>query len=162
MPTVSQPGTNLEKFIEDHLKVKLDQYCDLPDGVLGITQFQTRRSPTISISRALTELAECDSPRAGAIGRWRATMAHEAAHVVLHRYLFEPGLALIPTSREDTPRVERGGLMRCLTGDVSPVHGTNWAQVRRKPNWKNVRPTGEWLRFSMGYSYVQTHPFPAG
>lgn len=139
IPPASRPVTDLERFIEEHLKVKLDQYCDLPDGVLGISQFQARRSPTISISRGLTELAECDTPPAGALGRWRATMAHEAAHVLLHRYLFEPGLAPHAPSGLDAPKKESTGLMRCLTGDVVPVNDNNWAQVRRKSDWREVQ-----------------------
>lgn len=139
VPSMSQPVTDLERFIEDHLKVKLDQYCDLPEGVLGLSQFQPRRSPTISISRELTELAECEHPPAGAVGRWRATMAHEAAHVVLHRYLFEPGLTPQMSSEVTAPHKVTTGLMRCLTRDVAPVNDKNWAQVRRKPDWREVQ-----------------------
>lgn len=66
------------------------------------------------------------------------TMAHEA-DVVLHRYLFEPGLAQLMPVGAGTPVRQRTGLMGCLTRDVAPVNDKNWEQVRRKPDWREVQ-----------------------
>src|SRR5215510_9945552 len=85
MPSPDDPVTDLERLIEGHLNARLDQYADLPEGVLGATQFDARGRPAVSISRALTEAAEQDPPGPGQLGRWRATLAHEGAHIFLHR-----------------------------------------------------------------------------
>src|SRR5574342_521216 len=91
--TPAAPITDLEKFIEIHLKAGLDQYADLPDDVLGLTQFRPGKPPAVSINAELTSAAVDNSAAApGLYGRWRATLAHEATHVLLHRYLYEPDL----------------------------------------------------------------------
>ena len=77
MPSPDNPVTDLERLIEGHLKAQLDQYAQLPEGVLGITQFGARRR-AVSISSALTEAAEEDPPRPGQVGRWRATLAQSS------------------------------------------------------------------------------------
>jgi hypothetical protein len=38
MPPPDDPVTDLERFIEEHLKAQLDQYAQLPEGVLGLTR----------------------------------------------------------------------------------------------------------------------------
>jgi hypothetical protein len=43
MPSPDDPVTDLERLIEGHLKAQLDQYAQLPEGVLGVTQFDVRR-----------------------------------------------------------------------------------------------------------------------
>ena len=79
---------DLESLVEDHLKLQLDQHAPLDADVLGMTEFRTRRPPKISINADLTgAFDEGESP--GIEGRWRATVAHEVAHVLLHRMLFE-------------------------------------------------------------------------
>ena len=70
MPWPDDPVTDLERLIEGHLKAQLDQYAQLPEGVLGLTRFGARR-PVVSISSALTEAAEEDPPLPGKVGRWR-------------------------------------------------------------------------------------------
>jgi hypothetical protein len=90
MPPPDQPVVNLERFIERHMKVALVQYASLEPSILGVTEFFVDNAPRISINKDLTgsALDEDDSPP-GLLGRWRATLAHEAAHVLLHRTLYE-------------------------------------------------------------------------
>jgi hypothetical protein len=89
MPTVASCAVDLERFIEAHLRAALDQYAELPDGVLGVTEFIPGRPPRISINRDLSGVLEDEDPLPGSVGRLRATLAHEAAHVLLHRVLYE-------------------------------------------------------------------------
>ena len=90
-PSAATPVVDIERLIERHLRASLDQYADLEPGVLGLTEFLVGRPPKISINRSLTGSAlDEDETQSGVFGRWRATLAHEAAHVLLHRELFEP------------------------------------------------------------------------
>ncbi|MFD3458235.1 ImmA/IrrE family metallo-endopeptidase [Nocardia fluminea] len=141
MPTPSSPVTDLERFIEVHLKAALDQYADLPDGVLGVTQFAAGRPPMVSINGKLTESVEVEDENQGLLGRWRATLAHEASHVLFHRYLFEPEMAqLVAGSRApDGSALQRAGAVRCLHRDVAPTSTTEWKAVRRRSDWKEVQ-----------------------
>ena len=79
---------NLEAFAERACGVALDQHAVLPDRVLGVTVFGSRARPHILINRALTEAADRRGAPLEAIGRWRATLAHEIGHVLLHRGLY--------------------------------------------------------------------------
>lgn len=140
MPSLSQPVTDLERFIEGHLNAELDQYAELPDDVLGLTQFQARRRPVVSINSKLTEKAESETANPGAVGRWRATMAHEATHILLHRYLFDPEMAqLVGAQVGSTAPGERAGLMRCLHRDVVPVSTRDVSQARRRRDWREIQ-----------------------
>ena len=88
-PTSIDPAVDIESFIEFYLHATLDQHAKLDADVLGETRFAKRRQPAVFINRELTEQAEGKLPPSGILGRWRATLAHEAAHVVLHRPLYE-------------------------------------------------------------------------
>jgi hypothetical protein len=130
MPTLSSPVTDLERFIENYLRCSLDQYGDLPAEVLGITAFRRGQKPAITINKNLTgsALDEDDSPP-GILGRWRATVAHEACHVLLHRILYDldPDQGeLFSTSTEGGPQ-----LMRCLKRDVG--------YAARQADWREVQ-----------------------
>jgi Zn-dependent peptidase ImmA (M78 family) len=71
-----------------------------------------------------------DHSAAGVLGRWRATLAHEAAHVIMHRVLFE----LSPCAEElfaggSAPASAR--LMRCLKRNVLfRGGGSDWREVQ--------------------------------
>ena len=130
LPTTSEPVTELERFVESHLRCPLDQYAELPSEVLGVTEFRRGQPPAISINRNLTgsALDEDESPP-GVVGRWRATVAHEATHVVLHRVLFEfdehQGELFTP------PAATEPQLMRCLKRDVGyTARGGDWREVQ--------------------------------
>lgn len=131
LPSVDQPVIELERFVEAHLQAPLDQYADLPADVLGVTEFRSGQRPAIVINRDLTGAALDDEEAApGVHGRWRATVAHEAAHVLLHRMLFESDLnqgSLFP----DATVAERGALMRCLKRDVGHARTpSDWREVQ--------------------------------
>jgi IrrE N-terminal-like domain len=138
MPTSEDPVTDLERLIERHLGAQLDQYAQLPDGVLGLTKFSGRRAQVL-ISSMLTEAAEEEPPRPGRVGRWRATLAHEASHIFLHRYLFDADMAPLSNRRTEESTVGGGIVMRCLHRDVAPVETRDWKRMRRRPDWREVQ-----------------------
>ncbi len=121
---------DVEAFIERHLAASLDQYADLPADVLGLTEFAPRKAPAVRINADLTGSAmDSDWCPPGVEGRWRATLAHEAAHVVLHRMLFDVDLnqeSLFPN-----PTNQESRLHRCLKRDVA--HRT------RPADWREVQ-----------------------
>jgi hypothetical protein len=138
MPWPDDPVTDLERLIEEHLKAQLDQYAQLPEGVLGLTRFGGSR-PLVSISSALTEAAEEDPPRPGKVGRWRATLAHEASHILMHRYLFDPAMAPLASRSPDKAPAADGAVMRCLHRDVNDVRTQDWAHAGRRQDWREVQ-----------------------
>jgi hypothetical protein len=128
-PTVTAPVAELERFIESHLHVDLDQYAELPAGVLGLTRFHERGMPSIAISGELTDHAASGAP--GAHGRWRATLAHEAGHVLLHRYLFDPDLAQSQGGGLPTGELPRTGEVACLHRDIlEQPRSRDWREVQ--------------------------------
>lgn len=93
-----QPGpsaVDIEQFLEIHLNAMVDYAGDLPPSDLGYTEFTT--PPRVVVSRTLTDLAPAHGTSLGLRGRWRATLAHEAAHILLHA-----GLGLVGSS---TPKL---------------------------------------------------------
>lgn len=128
-PSGDTPAVDIEKFIERHLRVVLDQHAELPDDVLGVTEFITGKQPRIAINKDLTRWAlDDDMSPPGSLGRWRATLAHEAAHVLLHRSLFEPPegtLALFADGPAPTPK-----LHRCLKREVTFRPASDWREVQ--------------------------------
>ena len=129
LPTASDPVVDLEAFLEFGLRVKLDLHAPLEPEVLGVTDFVRNERPLVSISSGLTAEAEKTKPLHGTRGRWRATLAHEGSHVVLHRRLFEAPAeqgVLFDVDEVDTPR-----MMRCLARDVSfgRCH-SDWREVQ--------------------------------
>ena len=116
-PSPERPSVDIERFIEGHLRVSLDQHADLEPSVLGLTEFYVDGPPRILINRDLSDAIDDDNTPLGVRGRWRATMAHEASHVVMHRVLFElsdgqEGLFRVATA------VQPARLMRCLKKGV--------------------------------------------
>ena len=129
-PTPANPVTDLERFIESHLKVDLDQFADLPADVLGLTRFAPHKAPSIQINTGLTEAAEGEHAAPGAVGRWRATLAHEAAHVFLHKYLFDPEFIQSELPGV-TGQLPRAGDVRCLNRDVDvSARPKDWREVQ--------------------------------
>lgn len=127
--TADAPAVDVEAFIEGHLMASLDQYADLERDVLGLTEFRKGTVPLVRINRDLTGSAmdgEWCPP--GIHGRWRATLAHEASHVVLHRMLFE-------LNPDQTALFEEGDrpplLFRCLKREVAyQSGGRDWREVQ--------------------------------
>src|SRR5690349_16786410 len=86
LPDPPRCDVDIEKLVETHLGAEVDYGVELPEDVLGYTEF--RDPPLIAVNRDLTDAATATGASAGLVGRWRATIAHEAAHVVLHAPLF--------------------------------------------------------------------------
>jgi hypothetical protein len=86
-PMPEHPVIDIERFLEYHLHAVLDQYANLEKDVLGVTSFTAGQHPKIEINSDLT--GAIDEENISSLGRWRATLAHEGAHVILHRPLFE-------------------------------------------------------------------------
>lgn len=129
-PTEEDPAVDLERFIQA-LGVRLDQYGDLEPSVLGQTEFYPDGSTRILINRDLTGAIDDDYTPPGVRGRWRATMAHEASHVLMHRVLFEVNkdqgsLFRIPANAEAKQ------LMRCLKKNVlfRGSSASDWREVQ--------------------------------
>ncbi len=84
-PTLpDRPATDVEAFCERHLGVVPD-YTWVPRGVLGATEFTARGEVRLQVSAELSLRAE---RHAAAETLLRSTLAHEAAHILLHRLLF--------------------------------------------------------------------------
>jgi hypothetical protein len=132
MATADEPAVDMERFLEGHLGVDLDQYAPLDSEVLGVTEFRQGAPPKVSINKELTGSALDDGDSQGGIlGRWRATLAHEAAHVLLHRILFEVNLdqGNLFGGSESVGGAQK--LMRCLKREVSyGASGKDWREVQ--------------------------------
>lgn len=133
LPTGASPVVDIEAFIERHLGARLDQYSDLEPEVLGLTEFRAGQRPRVAINRDLTGAALDDEEQPpGILGRWRATLAHEAAHILMHRSLHEPpaGQLQLFAQERDDPSVL--ALMRCLKRDVSfaDARAYDWREVQ--------------------------------
>ena len=132
MPGLDDPVVDLEKFVEGHLKAHFDPYAELDFSVLGETEFRIGAPPEVSINKNLTGAAlDDDFSDLGLLGRWRATVAHEATHVLVHRCLFnlnddQPSLFDDPEPAE--PVVKH--LQRCLKRDVLFRGGGEWKEVQ--------------------------------
>ena len=84
-PTLpDSPAVDVDAFVELHLGL-VPEYTWLPRGVLGATEFRADGTMRMQIAAELSDRAERD-PRAETL--LRSTVAHEAAHVLLHRVLF--------------------------------------------------------------------------
>ena len=129
-PCLADSVVDLESLLEIQFGVKLDLHAVLDDDVLGVTHFLSGKKPLVSINKDLTSQAETGEAPSGIFGRWRATMAHEAGHVVLHRGLveepYEQGSFFSEITKEST-----SSLLRCLKRDVSFRRGDyDWKEVQ--------------------------------
>jgi hypothetical protein len=75
---------DVDGFVENHLGIVPD-FVPLPEGVQGATDFSRDGSVRMRISALLSERAMDESAAERLL---RTTLAHEAAHVLLHRILF--------------------------------------------------------------------------
>lgn len=131
MPTLTDCSVDIESFLERHLKVRCDQYAPLPPDVLGLTQFRAGQKPWVRINQDLTQTALDDEDRPDwLLGRWRATLAHEASHVILHACLFasDPNQGTL-FAMDDEP--EEHNLHRCLKQNVLfRGQASDWREVQ--------------------------------
>jgi hypothetical protein len=133
LPSLDSPVVNVERFVESHLNVQFDPYATLPAVVLGQTDFRVGERPLVMINADLTDAAldDEDCPL-GLQGRWRATVAHEGCHVILHRCLFNLNASqgtLFELS--DGPEEPVNRLQRCLKRDVNYARlASDWREVQ--------------------------------
>ena len=125
----SDAVVDLEALLEFHLEVKLDLYAELEPDLLGVTEFATGMQPLVKINRELTAQVDENYGSGGILGRWRATLAHEAAHVILHRRIVdhpsEQG-TLFSHGRES-----RTKSTRCLERNIQFTRGSgDWKEVQ--------------------------------
>lgn len=120
-----RPGpVRIDRLIEKAFDVVPD-YGDLPAGVLGLSQFVDGRVDRIVVSGALDRTGTLVSDR-----RVRATLAHEAGHVLLHSELFK-------ADSESSPLFGDWGEPRApkvLCRDIGPArqvaHQTEWYEYQ--------------------------------
>jgi hypothetical protein len=74
----------IDRFIEKRFKISIS-YDDLPNGILGFTEFGNNGVASIVVAKALDD----DSRRSER--RIRTTLAHEAGHGLLHMHLMALG-----------------------------------------------------------------------
>jgi hypothetical protein len=132
MPTEADCVVDLETLVDSHLHVSLfDQHADLPADVLGVTEFHPRKPPKVRINKDLTGIIEGDWIPPGIEGRWRATVAHEAAHVILHRMLFDEDLDQASLFGAGDTLPAKPTLQRCLKRDLKHRTGNyDWREVQ--------------------------------
>jgi hypothetical protein len=131
LPAMEDPVVDIERLLERHLHVELDQYADLSPDVLGLTEFRPGQAPRVLINKDLTGSAmDADWVPPGIEGRWRATLGHEGVHVVLHRALFELNAdqgSLFGTEAGTS----RAQMMRCLKREVAfGARASDWREVQ--------------------------------
>jgi hypothetical protein len=129
LPSHDKPAVDIERLIQA-LGVRMDQYAELESEVLGLTEFYKGAPPKIFINRDLTGAIDDDDTTPGIRGRWRATMAHEACHVLMHRILFELNDSQAQLFANDGGH-EPKQLMRCLKRNVLfRGRTTDWREVQ--------------------------------
>jgi len=94
LPSSPEP-IRVERFIVKRFNVHPD-YDNLPDGVLGFTEFGPNGVQGITISKALSEEGGKVAER-----RINTTLAHEAGHGLLHAHLFVLGENFQPLFGKD-------------------------------------------------------------
>jgi hypothetical protein len=121
MPDPPRCEVDIEALVETHLGAEVDYGAAMPDEVLGYTEF--RAVPLIAVSRSLTDAATASGAGLGTVGRWRATIAHEGAHVILHSALFGAGA--------DQPGRPNTRPIRCpRTSFEAPAICGDWREVQ--------------------------------
>ena len=112
---------DVEALLENELGAAVDYSAKLAPSVLGFTIFE--RPPRVVVNVTLTDGATRPNAPPGLLGRWRATIAHEAAHILLHARLYDldpkvPGRASVQP-------------VRCLRTTVE--------QEQSKSDWREVQ-----------------------
>lgn len=119
MPTTERPVVDVEALIERHLGARLDQFAALDADVLGVTHFLRGTRPKVEINADLTNAAEDDGSPTSVRGRWRITLAHEGAHIVLHRADMEAPEQM--SLFGNTSSTDEARLHQCLKRDLALV-----------------------------------------
>ncbi len=133
VPTPDSPSVDIETFVDAHLGIRFEQYAELEPEVLGVTEFIAGERPRIRINQDLTGSALDEGETLlGILRRWRATLAHEASHVLLHRSLFVENQNQGSLFAEDVESMSvPPRLFRSLKRDVSFVNrGSDWREIQ--------------------------------
>lgn len=117
MPTPGSGSVDIEDFVEHYLGARLDAGAHLEVDVLGTTEFRRGEPPVIRVNRVLTDAAFEVDEYSGTLGRWRATLAHEATHVLIHPLLFELNPA--QEAMFDNDGSSDGDVVLCLKRDTT-------------------------------------------
>lgn len=162
-PSSVDPAFDVEAFLENYLKVKLDIYAPLDGDELGATYFARGRRPSVMVSKDLTRRAEADDAAVGIVGRWRATLAHEAAHVILHRNLYEQPPEQRAFRFYDDDGVDPT-LMRCLERNITFRIATyDWREYQANQGMAALLMPGslfsEVTQNIVGADYAEDLPF---
>lgn len=131
-PTSEQPIVDIERFLESHLCAKVDQYADLEKDVLGVTSFKAGQNPTVEINKDLTgAVFDQGDDNVSLFGRWRATLAHEGSHIILHRPLFELSMIQGNLFRESEDISSKEVVIKCYKKNVGFSRGqTDWREFQ--------------------------------
>lgn len=98
---------DVETFLEKHLGCGLDKDASLPEDVMGEVIFRPGKRTCVKINAGLTY--DMENPEAAwQVGRWRMTVAHESAHVILHGPLY-----LNQGAQDDLWEQQFGQVHRC-------------------------------------------------
>lgn len=81
LPTTPEP-IRVDRFIEKRFNI-VPEYDDVPDGILGFTEFGAKGPEAVVVSRLLAEEGGRVAER-----RINSTLAHEVGHILLHERLF--------------------------------------------------------------------------
>jgi Zn-dependent peptidase ImmA (M78 family) len=104
--TDSDAVFEVEDFLEKHLKAILDVDATLADEVMGEVTFRSGKRPCVKINADLSYDAE-HSNKLGSLGRWRMTVVHEGAHIILHEPYFVSTAGQTSLWDDDEPQVHR-------------------------------------------------------
>lgn len=121
LPADGACEVDIERLVEHELAAIVDYSAKLAPSVLGFTIFES--PPRVVVNGSLTEGATRPDAPAGLLGRWRATLAHEAAHIILHARLYD--------AHPDVPGRRPAHPVRCLRSTVEQDGG--------KPDWREVQ-----------------------
>lgn len=116
-----KPGAiRIDRFIEKRFGIT-HEYADLPDGILGMTQFSARGVKRVIVARGLEDEGSETAQR-----RIRSTLAHEAGHGLLHSHLFGLGAQAAPLFADTTDPEKPKVLCRGEGGGHSSYSGEWW------------------------------------
>ncbi len=130
-PSGPEPVVDIEFIIEEQLRARLDQYAVLPPGVLGVTDFLAGERPLVRIDGELSRNAcDIESPAVSAVGRWRATLAHEAGHIILHTVLFDVPPSQAALLDADAADVVSPKPVSCIERSIDGRRPSDWREVQ--------------------------------
>ena len=81
LPKSPEP-IRVERFIEKKYRI-VPEYDNLPEGLLGFTEFGRNGVERVVVSRSLADVGSRSADRLVT-----STLAHESGHILLHGYLF--------------------------------------------------------------------------